>query len=175
MSTTPVLETESIEALIGRVADEFTQRCNAGERPCVEEFAARYPEHAPVIREVLNALQLIRDPTATIVVDDASHVQATRERRSGALGDFRILREQGRGGMGVVYEAEQISLGRRVALKVLPYAGMLDARQQALQERGTGVGLTAPHQHCARLLARRLFPLPFAFGAFLARHVEGAD
>jgi serine/threonine protein kinase len=47
----------------------------------------------------------------------------------GELGDFRLLREVGRGGMGVVYEAEQISLRRRVALKVLPFAAAVDPRQ----------------------------------------------
>src|SRR5262249_19020911 len=45
------------------------------------------------------------------------------------LGDFRLIREIGRGGMGVVYEAEQLSLGRRVAVKVLPFAATLDPKQ----------------------------------------------
>jgi serine/threonine protein kinase len=128
MKPTANVATPPLEALIGQIADEFTQRLNAGERPDAEEYAARYPEHAAVVREVLAALQLIRDTSAPGPVDDSSHLETARE-PSGELGDFRILREIGRGGMGVVYEAEQISLGRRVALKVLPYAAVLDSRQ----------------------------------------------
>jgi hypothetical protein len=56
-------------------------------------------------------------------------VELAREpERERVLGDYRIVREIGRGGMGVVFEAEQISLARRVALKMLPFAGGLDGK-----------------------------------------------
>jgi serine/threonine protein kinase len=63
----------------------------------------------------------------------------------GELGDFRLLREVGRGGMGTVYEAEQISLRRRVALKVLPFAAAIDPRR--LQRFKTEALAAAHVQH----------------------------
>jgi serine/threonine protein kinase/Flp pilus assembly protein TadD len=109
----------TLESLVGQVADEFLRRQQQGELPDIEEYAARYPEAASLLRNVLNSLRLIEQSAPP------SEADAT----SGTLGDFLLLREIGRGGMGVVYEAEQISLRRRVAVKVLPYAATLDERQ----------------------------------------------
>src|SRR5207244_5741658 len=94
------------------------------------EYAARHPELADQIRELLPALVMVeQDLTIDPDPNGAQLPLAPSPGMERRLGDFRILREVGRGGMGLVYEAEQISLGRRVALKVLPFASTLDAKQ----------------------------------------------
>ena len=85
----------------------------------------RYPQAAAVLRSILPALQVLQSSGAAGLQEPGQNAEAL----AGCLGDFRMLRELGRGGMGVVYEAEQISLCRKVALKVLPFAATLDPRQ----------------------------------------------
>jgi serine/threonine protein kinase len=107
-------EREPIELL----AAEFAQRQRSGDAPSVESYACRYPELAELIRELFpTILRLERLKRGR---EHSPRGLATAGLpRSARLGGFRIVREIGRGGMGIVYEAEDRVLKRRVALKVL--------------------------------------------------------
>jgi serine/threonine protein kinase/tetratricopeptide (TPR) repeat protein len=109
--------------------EEYVALCDGGTPPSRPEFLARYPDIADALAECLDGLDFIRSAGPGLRDSALSSSVAETMRPQGPLGDFRIVREVGRGGMGVVYEAVQISLGRRVALKVLPFASTLDDRR----------------------------------------------
>ena len=135
----------------------YVEAAEAGKAPDQRGFLAAHPEFADEIADFLASYQQLNQmatplresnerqagmdaiqaallphragkpgrSTETVGVIDKSAPPA----ELGQLGDYKLLREIGRGGMGVVYEAEQISLRRRVALKILPFVAGVDSRQ----------------------------------------------
>jgi serine/threonine protein kinase/Flp pilus assembly protein TadD len=116
------------DCLLADLVEDITNRLQAGEPVDLEAAIAAHPEHAEQLRQLVPALRVLRDLSDSVTRRHAAAATLSEECKAEALGDFRILREVGRGGMGIVYEAEQISLGRRVALKVLPFAATMDSR-----------------------------------------------
>ena len=124
----------------------FSERIRRGESPSVDEYVTRYPDLAEELRELL--------PT----IADLEHLKSRQERVTGGLaslgplkieqlGDFKLICEIGRGGMGIVFEAQQESLARKVAIKVLPRQPWQDAKQldQFKQEAQVAAGLHHTH------------------------------
>jgi serine/threonine protein kinase len=115
--------------------EEIANQIQAGVPVDLEAYLEKHPEHAEELRQLLPAVQVLNrlgksaGPGEAAIASGPAAAAGPPLEPEGPLGDFRLIREIGRGGMGIVYEAVQISLGRRVALKVLPFAATMDARQ----------------------------------------------
>jgi serine/threonine protein kinase len=181
------------EARLQEILLAYVEAAEVGNAPDLESFIAAHREFASEIRDFLTsyrqvnqlatplrhcgeqqlALHFLQSPGAggprgrsTEGTDCAAPLAG----ELGQIGDYRLLREIGRGGMGVVYEAEQLSLRRRVALKILPFAGGVDSRQL---QRFRNEAEAAAHLHHSHIV-----PV-FAVGAergvhfYAMQYIEG--
>ncbi len=126
-------ETVSIENYLGRSSDqsgemlfqnllliELEFRRRPGDDPASEDYIIRFPQFAKIIRVVFfESTMMTHDATGDAEgssVDTFSFsLPAARK-----LGNYELIREIGRGGFGVVYEARHLKHANRVALKTLP-------------------------------------------------------
>ena len=130
--------------MLAELVDDAAGRLQAGEAVDVEALRRDHPEHADELRR---AAAGAAGAGRAVAHAGERHAAGGRGGDRGTLGDFRIIREVGRGGMGVVYEAEQICLGRRVALKVLPFAATMDPRQLQRFHNEARAAASLHHEH----------------------------
>ncbi|MEM7315674.1 MAG: serine/threonine-protein kinase, partial [Planctomycetota bacterium] len=117
------------DELLGQILDQLTEQLRRGETIDLAAYEREFPNQIEEIRCLLPTLKTMVGLGCSSFdrkeVNDRTEADLTKEKR---LGDFILFDEIGRGGMGVVYEAEQVSMNRRVALKVLPFASLLDEK-----------------------------------------------
>jgi serine/threonine protein kinase len=130
------------------LADEFVNKLRAGQPPSIEQYAQAYPQHADTIRSVFPSLVIVervsaRDATESFSSTLPLPATPTNTEAHRNFDDFQIVRCIGHGGMGLVYEAIQGSLLRKVALKVIhPQASAsLKSRSRFRREAEAAAGL----------------------------------
>jgi serine/threonine protein kinase/Tfp pilus assembly protein PilF len=151
MSASVAKSSQTTDAALADLVDRLTARLKAGEAPDLDGLVREHPEYAEELRQLLPAVQMLADLSRS---GESRGVGLAWDADTlGELGDFRIIREVGRGGMGVVYEAEQQSLLRRVALKVLPFAATMDPKQLQRFRNEALAAASLHHEHIVPVYA----------------------
>jgi serine/threonine protein kinase/Tol biopolymer transport system component len=141
----------------------YVDRLNRGEMLDRTEIEREHPAVARALIERLEVFEAFG---------------AERDSELGTIGDYKLLREVGRGGMGVVYEAWQTSMNRRVALKVLPGGFAADSRAVARFVREAQVAGQLHHPNVASVYGLGLeddtpfYSMEFVEGETLAELLE---
>jgi len=107
---------ETLESIV----DQFTTRIRAGEHPSIAEYQELHPNLKDEIEDLLASVAMIEQlkSNPTNIDDDRRSLDEVSHLKQ--IGEYQVVGEIGRGGMGIVFEAIHQSLGRRVAIKVMP-------------------------------------------------------
>ena len=116
----PLTDHQDDAVLLEGVVDEFTQRLRSGELPSITEYQEKYPELKSELEDLLASVAMIEQlkPSATEPTSQRPSLDEVSKLQQ--IGSYTVVGEVGRGGMGIVFEAIHESLGRRVAIKVMP-------------------------------------------------------
>ena len=110
------------DTILGEIMDEFIDAVREGRTPPLNQYVARYPELEPDIRDLLPMVAMVEHNPPSEVAAELQDSKIPSQ-----VGNYEILAQIGRGGMGVVYRARHIELGREVALKILPTSALADS------------------------------------------------
>jgi eukaryotic-like serine/threonine-protein kinase len=167
-----------LAAELADLVERLTARVKAGQAVDLDELAAEHPAHADELRRIVPAMKLLADLSQApgsrsgAAADGATSLAEP-------LGDFHLLREVGRGGMGIVYEALQRSLNRRVALKVLPFAATMDPKQLQRFKNEALAAASLRHEHIVHVYGVgcergvHYYAMEFIDGLTLAQVIAG--
>jgi serine/threonine protein kinase len=146
MPGTPILAADDPHDALDEIVLEWVKRIEARAPVDRQAWLLRYPEHAAALSEFLGDHDRVDVLTRPLRILRAT-VAATPEHFDLPLrlGDYELLQEVGRGGMGVVYKARQHSLARFVAVKIINRLNSLDDAQARVVEREAQVTALLDH------------------------------
>ncbi len=110
----------SDDELLESIIHEFTTAIRAGQHPTIQQYQDRYPHLADEIADVLSSISMIEQLKSASASTTGSRQKLDSVSKLTQIGPYKIVKEIGRGGMGVVFAAIHESLGRQVAIKVMP-------------------------------------------------------
>lgn len=147
---------EDQQQRLTQLLDHYLRGLEQGDPVDVHQMLRSNPDLASVLQAYLSKLDGLHGIAAgfqshgelePLVSSEPLSDESKAKIKSLRLGEFSIIREIGRGGMGIVYEAHQRTLDRRVALKLLPMASMLDARQITRFKNESHAAAQLQHPH----------------------------
>ncbi len=142
---------EDTDTVFEDLVEQFLERCRLGDAPDISLYSEQYPEYKERLKELLPLIRQMEECAGEQtqgVIPAALPVLPKLDNS-----DFQLLRKIGSGGMGVVYEAKQISLNRKVAVKILAASHIAEADRRKVIENEAQVIAMLHHPNIVKVFS----------------------